>query len=202
MTLPKRLIVLVALVVALGSACGDTASDEGTRTDLTLRPDGIGPYIVGQPADEIIESLSGSIGGPNGDSEEPGSLLEGQDCDGVEARVVSWGSLVLYFVDRSGSSVFETWSYGFDPITGNADDARQLGLATEEGVGLGTPREDLIDAYGLRLQFDDNPGIDLSIFTIDGTRSEHLAGRMTTTEADSEVQFLERRPACEIPELS
>ncbi|MDJ0791312.1 MAG: hypothetical protein QNJ71_05400 [Acidimicrobiia bacterium] len=195
----RRALVLGTMLVLAASSCSDTAPQSAVRADLDLRPDGIGLYLVGQPADEVIAGLSESIGGPDGDTDEPASPIFVPDCGAPGTRVVSWGSLALYFVERNGASVFETWSYGYDPITGSADDTRNLGLATEEGIGLGSSRDALTEAYGLRLQFDDDVALDFSTFEIDAGQAEHLAGRMDTTSPEGVVQFLERRPACEIP---
>lgn len=152
--------------------------------------------MVGQPADEVIDGLSASIGGSDADSDDPDTSLQVPDCGEPGTRVVSWGNLVLFFVDRFGTSVFQTWSYGFDPVTGNATDIRRLGLVTEESIGLGSSRDELSDAYRSRLVIDEDVALDLATFTIDELNQEHLAGRLTSVDPDATLQFLERRPAC------
>lgn len=196
---PALLLLATAAIGLAVSGCGAAAVEEGPPTEFVLRPDGIGPYVIGQPADEVIEGLSASIGGPSGDTDEPDSPAPVPDCGVNDVRAVSWGSLVLIFADRLGSPVFATWSYGFDPITGDAGDSRSLGLVTEEGIGLGSLRDEVMEAFGLRVQFDDDTAIDLSTFTVDEGAPEHLAGRMESTDPNARVQFLERVPGCEAP---
>ena len=139
----------------------------------------------------------GRIGGTDADSRDPDSAVAVPDCGGTDTWIASWGTLVLSFTTRVGDPVFASWSYGFDPITGDAGDTRNLGLVTGEGIGLGSSREDLLDAYGPRVAINDDPALDLSTFTIDASEAEHLAGRLSTTDAEASVQLLERRPACE-----
>jgi hypothetical protein len=195
--LPKSVLIVVALAAIVAAGCASEPTSGSGRTDLILAPDGIGIYLIGQPADEVIEGISATIGGPDGDSSESNSPLFVPDCSGPGVRIVSWGSLTLFFVERLGTSVFDTWWYGFDPLTGNAGDDRSLGLVTEEGIGLGSTRDELVGAYGLGVRFDDDPALELSVFTIDANASEHLGGRLTSTSADARVQFIERRPDCE-----
>jgi len=179
------------------SACSSTGTGgDGPTSELDLRADGIGPYLVGQPADEVIAGISAEIGGADGDSSDSDTPLLVPDCGSPGTRVVSWGNLVLFFVDRSEASVFATWSYGFDPITGNAQDIRGLGLTTDVGIGLGSTRGDLTDAYGSTVVFSPDVDLELETFSINARADEHLAGRLTSLDPDATVQFLERQPAC------
>lgn len=192
-----RILLVVAGMLALTSACSSTGvPGDGPASELDLRADGIGRHLVGQPADEVIVGVSGEIGGPDGDSNDSDTPLRVPDCGSPGTRVVSWGNLVLFFVDRSDASVFATWSYGFDPITGNAQDIRGLGLTTPAGIGLGSTRADLTAAHGSSVDFSPDVDLDLETFTIDATEDEYLSGRLTSLEPDATVQFLERQPAC------
>lgn len=192
-----RILLVLAALLGVVAACSsaDNTSDR-SASELDLQPDGIGRYTVGQPADEVIAGISTQIGGPDGDSIDSDTLLQVPDCGSPGTRVVSWGNLVLFFVDRNGSSVFATWSYGFDPITGNAQDARGLDLTTPDGIGLGSTRDDLTAAYGHSVDFSPDIDLDLETFSINASRDEYLSGRLTSLESDATVQFLERQPAC------
>lgn len=192
-----RILLVAATIFALVSACSsaDVAGDS-PASELDLRADGIGPFLVGQPADEVIAGVSAEIGGSDGDSNDSDTPLRVPDCGSPGTRVVSWGNLVLFFVERTDASVFATWSYGFDPITGNAQDIRGLGLATPAGIGLGSTRADLAAAYGPVVEFSPDVGLDLETFTIGAPADEYLSGRLTSLEPDATVQFLERQPAC------
>jgi hypothetical protein len=206
--IPIRLLVPILIgVLALAACAGDADSDASGRppgaSSLDLRPDGIGPFTVGDPAEDVIEGIAGSIGGWDADSADAESTLLVPSCtsdDGavLPTRMVSWGNLVLLFTGTGPASEFHSWSYGFDPVTGNAGDVRSLGLMTEDGIGLGTERERVESVLGMRLSVIDDEALDLSTFTIDGAMREHLEGRFTSTGADAVVQVIEREPNCEI----
>ena len=195
----RSVAVSVLVVIALlATACGsDTSDDPPPYPNLVLLPSGIGRYTVGNPADEVIEGLSRQIGGFDADSLEEDSSVLVPDCDGLPTRLVSWGNLVLLFVTDGAAEVFHTWSYGFDPVNGNAEDSRDLRLETEEGLSLTSTRPELIDLYGARVTVVDNPAIDLASYTIDTANDEHLAGNLASVEPDARVQLIERVPNCE-----
>lgn len=192
-----RILLVLAVVLSVVAACSSTDSfPDSSASELDLRADGVGRYSVGQPADEVIGGISAVIGGSDADSTDSDTALRVPDCGSSGTRVVSWGNLVLFFVDRDSSSVFATWSYGFDPITGNAQDVRRLGLTTADGIGLGSTRGDLTAAYGTSVDFSPDVDLDLETFSIDASANEYLSGRLTSLESDATVQFMERQPAC------
>ena len=195
----RILLVLVVLAIGIG-ACSSTDEDPGTVTlpppDLTLLPTGLGRYDVGQPADEVIDGISAVIGGPDADSSERDDTIPLPDCGIPEVRIVTWGNLVLVFDGDDADDRFVTWSYGFDPVTGNAEDIRRLGLVTDRGVGLGTPRPEVERVYRGRIAIDDDEIIDVATFAIDRDEAEHLAGRFPTTDPEATLQYLERIPGC------
>ncbi len=194
-----RVFLLACTVFISACSSGDgpnTAPSPPSPTGLVLRASGIGSYDVGMPADRVIEGMSSEIGGPDADSTETGSSVIVPDCGVASVRLVSWGNLVLFFSGEEPDSPFLTWSYGFDPVTGNADDLRQLGLVTDVGIGLGSPRAEVERAYLGRILIQDDDLVDVSTFTIDGDEAEHLTGGFPTTDPDDAVQYLERAPAC------
>lgn len=194
-----RSVVAIGLTVAalLLAACGSTNTDTpNPHPSLVLTEDGIGEFRVGMGAQEVISGLSAELGGWDADSNDEDSRVQVPDCGAAGTRLVSWGNLVLLFVDDGVRSTFHTWSYGFDPVTGNAEDFRKLGLQTEEGIGLDSTRQDLEDAYGPRLAITDDPGIDLATYVIDGSHDEHLAGNLWSVAPDARVQLIERIPNC------
>jgi hypothetical protein len=192
-------------MLALTACTGDQGGKNRPpgASSLELRPDGIGPYLVGDPAEEVIAGISEAIGGWDADSDDAESTLQVPTCtsgDGVvlPTRLVSWGNLVLLFTGPDTSATLHTWTYGFDPVTGNAEDVRTLGLTTVDGVGLGMPRPQVESLLGDRLEVVDDETLDQSVFTIDGTVPEHVAGRFTSIAPDGLVQILERQPNCAI----
>lgn len=189
-------LVTVFTLVGCAGSNGSTTDPDGPASNLTLLPTGIGIFDVGLPADEVIEGVSAQVGGPDADSADRDDSIPIPDCGIPDVRIVSWGSLILVFAGDAPEAAFVTWSYGFDPRTGNSEDLRQLGLVTDTGVGLGTLRPDVERIYGSRLDVVDDTVIDLASFAIDGDESEHLGGRFPTTDPNAPVQYLERVPTC------
>ena len=190
--------VILSAIVMSGCAGADDApgSTAGPMSDLTLRIDGIGSYAVGMPAAQVIEGISAEIGGWDADSADRDDTIPLPDCGLPQVRIVTWGTLVAVFDGTGSEDPFFTWSYGFDPVTGNAGDPRELRLVTDRGVGLGTPRPDVERIYRGRIDVVDDDTIDVTTFTIDGDEAEHLAGRFPSTDPDELLQYLERVPAC------
>ncbi len=198
---PALLLRFAIALAVLGLVSACTADDVADTPrppppDLTLLPTGLGSYDVGLPAQQVIDGISAEIGGWDADSADRDDTIPIPDCGFDDVRIVTWGNLVLVFAGEGQDDPFFTWSYGFDPVTGNAEDIRRLGLVTDLGVGLGTPRPDVERIYRGRLAIDDDEVIDVAAFTIDGDEEEHLAGLFPTTAPAASLQYLERVPAC------
>jgi hypothetical protein len=197
-----RTALIVAMSVLVVAACGARESTPTTPgviggSGLVLSADGIGSHAIGDDADEVIDGVSAQIGGWDSDSLEPGTSIEVPACGGGSVRQMSWGNLVLTFVDTGTGSRLFTWAYGYDPVTGNAEDRRGLDLRTDSGVRLGTPRSELERIHRGEVSITDDASVDIALFTIDGDEEEHLSGRLGSTAPDAAVQFLERIPGCE-----
>ncbi|GMR02824.1 MAG: hypothetical protein BMS9Abin20_1175 [Acidimicrobiia bacterium] len=165
-------------------------------SELTLFPDGIGPFTVGDDAGTVIEGITEVVGGWDADSIEEGSAIQVPTCEKGTARVVSWGSLALVFVTGSSSEIFASWSYGFDPVTGNSADLRGLDLRTGEDIGLGSTRGDLVAAYGSRVDITDAFDIQSATFALDGSSDRHLAGKLDAAGPSGVVDLLQIEPTC------
>jgi len=188
-------LVFSALAVAAASCSGIVQPSETDHSAFALRPDGIGPYRIGDPYDLVVDGMLAEFGGWDVDSANSARPVLVPDC-GLPTRMVSWGNLVLLFVGGDGAETFRTWSYGFDPVTGNAEDPRSLGLVTEAGIGLGASLGDLEDAYGGALEVSFDADADLTVFAVDARANEHLAGRFDVAPPEGVVQLIERQPAC------
>lgn len=201
----RRLILVVTTLVMGLSACSITTqvSPEATTTlalaspasDLALLVDGLGAFEFGDPADLVIEGVTATVGGWDADSQDSDVGTTPQ-CATGSARLVLWGSLVLTFVEQDGTDIFTGWTYGFDPLTGNSDDNRHLGLTTPEGIGLGSQRHDLVDAYGSNVSIVDDAELDTATFEVTSPGSTQLAGKLDATDSTGSVDFLETTPSC------
>lgn len=199
-----RAVAITLMVVLAMSVAGCSASDPARNpaptsppsSDLALRPDGVGPFRVGDDADSVIEGISEDIGGWSVDSAEGENTIPLPRCPGDSTRLVAWDNLVLLFSGADGAMTFHSWTYGFDPVTGDTEDVRQLGLQTDDGIGLGTSRTDIETVLGTRVTIVDDPTIDVATFTIDGGDARHVSGRFTDLEPDAAVQTLASEPGC------
>lgn len=195
-------ISLSVLLVTAAAGCGASDPESDTTTSspasnlLVLGPDGIGPFRIGADTDAVIEGISSEIGGWSADSDEGENTIPLPSCQGGSTRLVAWDNLVLLFSGPEGASTFHSWTYGFDPVTGNAEDVRKLGLRTVDGIGLGTTRTQVEAALENRVTIVDDPTIDVATFTIDGTDATHVSGRFPDLGADTRVQTLASEPGC------
>jgi hypothetical protein len=160
-----------------------------------LLDDGLGPFTFGDDGAEVREGVTATIGGWDADSFDNDALTPPTCGQGV-AHIVSWGSLVLTFVERDGIEAFTSWAYGFDPISGNSVDNRHLGLSTPEGIRLGSPRNDLVTAYGDALSIIDDTTLDTSGFRVAGSGATDLGGKLDSAGSTGRVDFLETTPRC------
>lgn len=133
-----------------------------TTTDGTVEPpadpepppfelevDGLGTASFGADPDGIIGFISSFIGGPTDDTGYVDPFEFGS-CPGTQARRVSWGSLMLEFGDVSTVAQdrlhFYAYRYGSDD-GGALERGSPSGLATPEGISVGSSVAALVDAY-------------------------------------------------------
>lgn len=203
---PFRPVIRLLLALAIGlSACSvttervletpSTLALESPATDLALLDNGLGPFRFGDSGDAVIEGVTATIGGWDADSSDNDAVAP-PICEQGQARIVAWGSLVLTFVNEDGIETFTGWAYGFDPLTANSDDNRDLELTTPEGIGLGSMREDLTDAYGSLVSIIDDTVLDTAAFVVAGDGSTQLAGKLDGAGTSGMVDFIETTPNC------
>lgn len=201
----RNLFLLLTLVAIGLSACSIAQEVTPNSTtslalgppsaDLALLGDGIGPFRFGDIAEAVIEGITATIGGWNADSATNDAITP-PVCEDGQTHSVAWGSLVLSFVERDGADTFTHWAYGFDPLTGNSDDNRQLGLTTTQGIGLGSVRDDLIGAYGPAVSIADDSELNTAAFVVSGNAETHITGKLNIAGPSGTVDFLETTPDC------
>jgi len=201
---------LATVLVLVAGACSISPSQVNAETEttaslraeqplaveLTLTRDALGPFSVGSDADTVILGVASVIGGWDADSNDDGSTIATPQCTRGAARVVSWGSLVLVFVADTDSEVFAGWSYGFDPVTANSQDLRGSNLVTSEGIGLGSTRSELVEAFGARVDITDAYDIGSATFTVDVSLDRHIVGKLDAPGASGVVDFMATDPTC------
>ena len=204
--LPFRSASLLFAVFVVGLAACSVAQEliPDTTTSLALGPpsvelvlldDGLGPFRFGDIAEAVVEGVTATIGGWNADSGTNDAITP-PVCEDRQSHSVAWGSLVLSFVERDGVDTFINWAYGFDPMTGNSDDNRHLGLTTPEGIGLGSVRNDLVRTYGPNVSITDDTELNTAVFMVSGNAETHIAGKLNSAGPSGTIDFLETTPDC------
>jgi hypothetical protein len=175
-------------VPSVGSAVPTTvgsAPASPAAPTVVLARDGLGIATFGAGADETIASITAALGEPDEDSGWVDPLTVGA-CDGDEARFVAWGTLYLYFSDRSAFGDGERHFFGYS--YGSVDDLEAIpeGLATPEGIGLGTTVAFLRAGYPDVVVEPGEEGLLAPSFYVD----EALSGRLTGTADDDLVTVI------------
>jgi hypothetical protein len=158
---------------------------------IVLARDGLGPVAFCDDAEAVIATMT-ALAGPADDDTGWVDPFAISACGGTVARRVTWGSLDLYFGDESrfgrGAPHFFGYSYG------NIDgfDVTPAGLATPEGVGLGTPVAYLRATYPDVSVFPGEEGIQEPAFYVD----ENLGGLLTSDTDDGVITLLIGGEAC------
>jgi hypothetical protein len=174
----------------------ETSSTLARLEPLFLAPDGLGAISFGGRVDEVVADLTSRFGAPDRDTgwEAPEGIYE--DCPGLLVRAVGWGSFETLFSDKGTDRPpeFFAWSYGFDlDTTTSGADPRGLDLRTQEDIGLGSIRAELMAAYGARLTT--SSGSSWS-FQIDPGDSLGMRGLIDGGEDGSRVTSIESAPGC------
>jgi hypothetical protein len=171
--------------VAPSSTSDSTPTGSPAAPTIVLADDGLGIAALGAAADDAIAAVTAVLGQPDEDSGWVDPLTIGA-CAGDEARYVAWGSLYLYFSNRSafvdGDRHFFGYSYG---SVGDLE-AIPEGLATPEGIGLGTTVAFLRAAYHDVIIEAGEEGLLAPSFYVDDT----LSGRLTGTADDDLVTVI------------
>jgi hypothetical protein len=181
-------------VPSVGSAVPttvDSAPASPAAPTVVLARDGLGIATFGAAADETIASVTAVLGEPDEDSGWVDPLTVGA-CDGDEARFVAWGALYLYFSDRSAFGDGERHFFGYS--YGSVDDLEAIpeGLATPEGIGLGTTVAFLRAGYPDVVVEPGEEGLLAPSFYVD----EALGGRLTGTADDDLVTVITGGDPC------
>ena len=152
---------------------------------IVLARDGLGIAAFGDAADDTVAAVTAVLGEPDIDSGWVEPLSIGP-CAGETARSVAWGSLYLYFSDESGfghgERHFFSYSYGSESDL----EAIPEGLATTEGIGLGTTVAFLRAAYHDVVVEAGEEGLFPSNFYVD----DNLSGRLTGGNDDDLVTVI------------
>ena len=207
--LNRRIVVISLAAVLLAAGCSvsrrdangtdaGTGAGAGDLVAIHLAADGLDPFLFGETPALLIDEMTVRFGGPDGDTGwvVPSGIYA--TCPGREIQALSWGTLVGLFTrdDDTQPGAFFAWTYGFDPDTNLGGDPRQLGLVTIDGIGLGSTRRELRDAYGARLDEIEDTAAETWRFTIDGGERFSLRGLLDGPGDDAVISSIESAQGC------
>ena len=154
-TVPATTVPVTTAAPATTAASTTTSTTAATTTSTTVPPaaqlvlgqDRLGTALFGVEPEAVISYVTAILGPPTADSgwADPNSAFG--VCPGTEVRGVTWGDLLLLFSDASGvaSGRRHFFSYTLGPPFGAT--ITPAGMATPEGIGIGSTVADLKRAY-------------------------------------------------------
>lgn len=93
---------------------------------------------------------------------------------------------------------FLTYSYGYDfSRNEGGTDPRDLALTTETGIGLGSTRAALRQAFGPDLNESYDEVTDVWTWAVESSATHHLRGLLSGPGEDAAVTLIELAPGCE-----
>ncbi|MEL6891486.1 MAG: hypothetical protein AAFP84_07820, partial [Actinomycetota bacterium] len=140
------LVTTTTAPVPTTTAAETTTTVPAPASPFSIQTDGIGAAAFGAAPQGVVDFVTSVLGPPTSDTGwiDP---FEIGPCNGSELRQVQWDTLLLEFGDSSeitqGRQHFYGYYYG-DAVTGAAEPA---GLATSQGLGLGSSVAALIEAH-------------------------------------------------------
>lgn len=112
-----------------------TSTTEAPAVAVVLEAEGLRVADFGDPKTAVVAALTAALGAPDG---------TGTGCElaGTDVTTTSWKELTVQFAD----GVFDSYGVRVAP-----SESAELGLRTEDGIGIGSTVAQLQAAYGARL---------------------------------------------------
>ena len=168
-----------------------TSSTPPPTAGFSLETDGLGAVSFGADPDGVIAFVTSFLGGATADTGWVDPFTIGA-CGGTQLRQVTWGDLQLEFGDVSniteGRPHFYAYYYGKE----GSSTASPTGLATSEGISVGSTVAQLLQAYpGVQLRLGDE-FVNDSFFV-----NDNLTGRLSGLADSDLVQMVIGGIPCE-----
>ena len=163
---------------------------------VVLEGNGLDVAEFGDDPEEAIAALTDALGDPDEDTGWVGSTdSQFGTCPGTVVRGVRWQTLWALFTD--GETEWEEDDPHFFAYQHASffDPSAVMGLVTEEGVGLGSSRAELEDAYGDRVIVGFDQAADAWTFQIDEP-PEAIGGSLTGEAATDVVESMRSAVNC------
>ena len=165
-------------------------------SEVVLGGDGLEVAEFGDDPEEAIAALTGALGDPDEDTGWTGSGdSQFGTCPGTVVRGIRWQTLWALFTD--GETEWENDDPHFFAFQHASffDPSADMGLVTEEGIGLGSSRAELEDSYGDRVIVDFDQASDAWAFQIDDP-PEAILGSLTGEAATDVVESMQSAVNC------
>ena len=168
-------------------------------SDLYLQPEGLGPLPFGTDVQRTLLVLTGALGNPDNDTGWVPADLGFLQCPGIRARVVTWGSLTVFFSDGptdwgpDGHEHLFSFAYSLPE-----DSSSPAGpeLRTSEGLKLGAVLSRASSIYGEASITTDHPA-DGTILEVDVPGPGYLRGIFSGPEPEDTLISISGGIGCE-----
>jgi hypothetical protein len=166
-----------------------TSTTSARKATIDLRATGLGPIVFGTPAAAAVRDLTGALGEPDDDAAVLANMPDGLGGPQTTMRTLRWAKLAVSFIDWKGSPYRSDGTLHFVRwiAIGTAADVR--GLATPEGVSVGTTAAGLRQAYGTSLVFRRDDCTDSWQVTFDRS-NVGLVGRLDSNPESANARLV------------
>ena len=168
-------------------------------SDLYLQPEGLGPLPFGTDVQRTLQVLTGALGNPDNDTGWVPADLGFLKCPGIRARVVTWGSLTVFFSDGPtdwGPDGHEhLFSFAYSLPEGSSSPAGPE-LRTSEGLKLGAVLSRASSIYGEASITTDHPA-EGTILEVDVPGPGYLRGIFSGSEPEDTLISVSGGIGCE-----
>ncbi|MEX2278981.1 MAG: hypothetical protein WEA76_02705 [Acidimicrobiia bacterium] len=172
----------------------ETTTTTNPVSELVLRPDGVGDFLFGEAANEVLGALLAVLGDPDEDTGWVDQAERFGVCLGSEVRFVRWGSFQVFFTDGpsdwapAGTRHFASYTQA------TYFEADEVDLVTADGLSLGSPVGDVRAIYGSDSVYDDllyGP-----VFFYDPPGPAQQWGLVTGLDPDDTIESINGSFAC------
>ena len=165
-------------------------------SEVVLEGDGLDVAEFGDDPEEAIDALTGALGNPDEDTGWVGSSdSQFGTCPGTVVRGVRWQTLWALFTDGETDWEDDDPHFFAYQLASFFDPSADMGLVTEEGIGLGSSRTELENAYGNRVIIGFDQAADGWTFQIDDP-PEAILGSLTGEAATDVIESMRSAVNC------
>jgi hypothetical protein len=157
----------------------------------------LGSVGFGDDADVAVATLTGILGPPDEDSGWIPAFSGFGTCPGEQVRGVRWATMWILLTDGTTEWRADEVPHFFSYLNSVFfDDSQSLGLATEEGIALGSTVGSLRATYGGNVVIEFDELVDGFIYTVMVPTPGRLSGGLTGDQDDDLVTSIDGGTGC------